>query len=558
VNVLKKKTMDMAAELVTIANTSVNLKSQRFAEIAFSSISTSEITEFLYENIKHQPTNIELKDTWRLEGILNRSISFDSETRRVYLVAQNKTVLHKKRNDSLLSVNGLEDEEKELLNQLIQLMDETRLDSIWTNLNNTQESVYYIKKVVDINSLNNIGYYICEMSGDYFDIDINSNRSAFSDADLFILNKLNEIVSTSTEKGKALVDDIIKNELRDQYTFSGSIDFGGKYIYMYESGPYNKWQVICIIPTNDILLGSRIISLSILLAGLFCIISAMLISWFVSNKITQNLRLLEENMARVENEDFSVRIRPVTYDETGMLALRFNYMANKIFELIKTVAEQSEEQQRIRFEVMQVKINPHFLYNTLGSIKWMAHANNQTDIERMTEALIELLKAGLNKKGETCTVSEELAYIENYIFLQNMRYGNRIEMDYSICDESEDMVILPFLIQPIVENSIYHGFDIQKANNRIVIQTKIENSNLIINVIDNGVGMQESAIEHVFMKEKADTKEADHFNSLGIRSVHERIRFYFGTDYGVKITSEPGQGTCVSITLPAVYETKVK
>ena len=251
----------------------------------------------------------------------------------------------------------------------------------------------------------------------------------------------------------------------------------------------------------------------------------------------------------MEEGNLSVHIQPVSYDEVGMLALRFNYMVGKISDLIQDVSDERLRLQAKEFELLQTQINPHFLYNTLGSIKCIAQLNQQYDIEKMITCLIEILKTALSMKGKNCHLNEELSYVDNYIQLQKIRYANSFTVVYDIAEDTEDLCIVGFILQPLVENALLHGLELNKPDGCITIKSRIVNESLMIWISDNGVGMTAETITAV-MTYHENTKK--NLNNIGIKNVEERIKYSFGEKYGLRFHSAPGKGTTVEIRLPVL------
>ncbi|OYP54839.1 histidine kinase, partial [Lachnotalea glycerini] len=246
-------------------------------------------------------------------------------------------------------------------------------------------------------------------------------------------------------------------------------------------------------------------------------------------------------------------------DEFGLIGQRINNMAEDINLLITNRLAFEKERQDIEYQLLQSQINPHFLYNTLGSIKWMATVQNVPGIAKMTTALSRLLKSISKIENVNIPISLECSLLDDYFTIQKYRYGGSIEMKYEVEDTSLlDYSILRFTLQPIVENSIFHGIEPKETAGLITIRIFSPDHNKIqIDIIDNGIGMDSFTIDNLL---KANTGcKSNFFKDLGISSVHKRLQYEFGSSYGLSFQSEVGKYTKTSILLPKILsETNVK
>ncbi len=282
----------------------------------------------------------------------------------------------------------------------------------------------------------------------------------------------------------------------------------------------------------------------------FCVAAAgisLLLSSILSKNMSRNISDLEKNMRRVEQGDFRVHIEPSGNDEIGMLCNRFNYMADKIEELIGDAYREGQAKQKLQYQVLKAQINPHFLYNSLGSIKCMAKMEKKENIEQMTTALIELLRVSLSRTSEYLTVKEETDYIRNYFILQQFRYENGFRVLYQISPDTAQCIMLNFILQPLVENALFHGIKISKRNGVIQITSSITDGKLKLTVEDNGIGMTGEKIAEILSAQEA---RYEGLNSIGVANVSQRIKQYFGEAYGLNYISTPGEGSIAEVWLP--------
>ena len=219
---------------------------------------------------------------------------------------------------------------------------------------------------------------------------------------------------------------------------------------------------------------------------------------------------------------------------------------NYVHEQIKM----QKEKRKAEIHALQMQINPHFIYNTLASIKWLMWQGN---IEKSTEtidAFISLLQNTISNKNEMITIIEEIENSKNYVLINHVRYGNNINVNFFVVPNCEDYIIPKLILQPFIENAFFHGFT-DKSTGSIHVFVNEQGGNLICEIIDNGVGIANEDIKNILRK---SSKKHEHFTSIGVNNVNDRIKLLYGDDYGVTITSELNKGTTVKVIIPAQKE----
>ncbi|MBB6675611.1 sensor histidine kinase [Cohnella nanjingensis] len=308
------------------------------------------------------------------------------------------------------------------------------------------------------------------------------------------------------------------------------------------------WTILCFIPLAHLLAGTRILETIIIGVCVVFIFFALILAFWFSIGTTRDIKRLERTMRRVEEGDFNVKATPGGRDEIGMLAVRFNMMVARMNELINHVYAERLAKQKAEYSVLLAQINPHFLYNTLGTIRWFSRSRGQTEIERMIGALTGLLKSSIRKLGEFHRLSEELEDVRNYIHIQKIGYGDAFEVAYEVDESLAEGVVPRFILQPLVENAIMHGLEMSKGTGRIRIAAAVEGGTLRIVVEDNGVGMAPGFAAGLLVADREARYPG--LNSIGVRNVHERIRSHHGVPYGLSFETAPGSGTRAIVLLP--------
>jgi two-component system sensor histidine kinase YesM len=279
------------------------------------------------------------------------------------------------------------------------------------------------------------------------------------------------------------------------------------------------------------------------------VISSILISAFISSKISKPIKELEISMKKVEEGQFDTFIDIKGETEVQRLSKSFNVMVRKIKELMDQIVIEQELKRKSELNTLQSQINPHFLYNTLDSIVWMAENEKTKDVIIMVTALAKLFRISLSKGKNIITVKEELEHVRNYLIIQKRRYLNKFEFDFHIDERTLNLKTLKLILQPIVENSIYHGIKYMVDEGSIKISVSIIDNKLVYAVEDNGVGMSKETLEKL---QSTDFKEND--MGVGVINVNQRLKLLYGEEYGIVIKSELEEGTMVQLFLPIIEE----
>ena len=318
-------------------------------------------------------------------------------------------------------------------------------------------------------------------------------------------------------------------------------------LYSVTKSESTGWSVVGVTDLEEMLLGTReLVSLYYFIAACLIVLATWL-AIVLTNKITSPLRNLQRSMRAAQNGQFEVEvIEDGSQNEIGDLIYSFRLMIREIEQLIERNTKEQEEKRLYELNALQAQISPHFLYNTLDSIIWMAEGNNTKDVILMTSALAKLLRKSISNDKELVTVAEEIEYTRSYLVIQKMRYRDKLEYLINMDAAIVDVEIIKLIIQPLVENAIYHGIKCKSGIGTITITAEYKHKGIMIEIIDDGAGMTKEQLEHIF-DERAEDRAR---KSVGVRNVHKRIQLSYGLTYGLSFQSELGRGTTVSIYLP--------
>lgn len=321
---------------------------------------------------------------------------------------------------------------------------------------------------------------------------------------------------------------------------------GKETIYIYCEGSFSRCGIFASVKRSVIL--SNLMQVRKYVFGVAAILSlvAVIAAVYISRIVYRPVRKLMVAMQEVSAGEMATRAEVVSNDEIGLAAKEFNRMLDRIEELIKQLIAEEKKKKDAELEALQYQITPHFMYNTLNSIKCYALIHGQKEIATVIEDFVELLQTCIRKKGAFLTVAEEVQILENYIHLQEFRNGEAYQTEYKIEREAEQCKIPRLLLQPLVENAIIHGLDIKKQKKRLLIEAYTSGSRLYLEVKDNGRGMSEEQIEELLKKKEKKTKG---FTAVGIQNIQDRLKLYYGKQAKLSLESDE-KGTIARIYLP--------
>ncbi|UJF36450.1 sensor histidine kinase [Paenibacillus hexagrammi] len=262
---------------------------------------------------------------------------------------------------------------------------------------------------------------------------------------------------------------------------------------------------------------------------------------------------MESHIKLVEKGNFDLRVDIENTNEIGKLARSFNLMIYKIKELMQQIVYEQENKRMSELKALQAQIKPHFLYNTLDSIIWMAETGKLNEVVSMTSALAKLLRSSISKGGELVTIAVELEQIRHYLTIQQIRYRNKFTYSIDVPEELYQAKILKLVLQPLVENAIYHGMKHKAELGHIRITGQRKHNTIELAVVDDGVGMTEEKARTI-LSERKPVPDGFTSSGVGVQNVHERIELYFGVGYGLSFESELDEGTTVTILVPYLTE----
>lgn len=377
---------------------------------------------------------------------------------------------------------------------------------------------------------------------------------------IFIVNDNGEIIyqpdnNTTNNKGfislEKDVTNIVPKLVNDNINIFTDTIYNEKYQIVSKHMNNSNWYIVAATPYKSITEDAEHIKNIIISMGLLSLILALAITYILSTAITKPILNLQKCMVEATEGNLTIRSNIKSKDEIGILSSSFNGMLSQIEKLVQQAISDQEQKRKLELKTLQAQINPHFLYNTLDSIIWMAESKND-NIVPMTESLSKLFRISLSKGNDIIPLSSEIEHVKNYLFIQSMRYTDKFDYRVSVEPELLRYKTIKLILQPIVENSIYHGIKNKRGKGNIIINCCINDTNLLITITDDGIGMDSETCTKIL---SPSYKTSGRLSSgIGVHNVNERIKLYFGNQYGLRYESTISVGTTVYIDLPLIED----
>lgn len=325
------------------------------------------------------------------------------------------------------------------------------------------------------------------------------------------------------------------------------IDEGGdSKLYTMSKSKRTGWTVVGAVYTSELLKNNEQAQMWYLLVASILLLAVIGISSIISREITKPIRSLRDSMRKVQNGQFGTHVEVITENEIGSLGRSFNLMTSEIQALMEQNVYEQKQKRKSELKALQAQINPHFLYNTLDSIIWMSEAGENDEVVEMTSALARLLRQSISNDQEEVELEKEIEYVKNYLTIQKMRYKDKLEFFIYVDPRVAHVPIIKLVLQPLVENAIYHGIKYKETKGNLKIYARPVDGRVEIVVADDGIGMDEDVMEHIFDEHRKEQKR----NGVGVPNVQKRLKLQYGSEYGIRYESVKGAGTKAVITIP--------
>lgn len=346
----------------------------------------------------------------------------------------------------------------------------------------------------------------------------------------------------------------------------GSAVYGeedSKVTVLYRREPITNWLLIGTVPYEQYRSENRyILGLTAAAVGVAALMSAVLV-WFTVRRITRPLGVLTRHLSRIDPDRPLPRFPAVRDDEIGRLGQSYNLLGAHIERLKQEVIQGEARKKEADLRALQAQMNPHFLYNTLSSIHWIALMSGEKRIADMVEGLSDFLRISLNGGKEFCPVRQELDHIRNYVRVQSIRFPEEFTVDYIVDSSLLDKIMLKLLLQPLVENALIHGIQKKGSSGTITILLQSQQERMAVTVLDDGAGMTPQRLQEIRLlmeeqeqpglpgqTEEENRSEASSGSGYGLRNVNERLLLHYGPASRLEVDSREGAGTRIAFSIP--------
>lgn len=364
----------------------------------------------------------------------------------------------------------------------------------------------------------------------------------------YIVNSQGDIVYHPLQQ--LIYLDIKTEDMDILNTLGNGNEVKGGVIYTAKEVPVFHWKVVGVSYVNE-LVDAKVSSATqnIMIILVVLVLLASLSVYILLRKLTNPVRSLVSAMHEFENDTFDFKYLPIQgVSEFNQLSKSFEHMVVQIQELMDRVKKEEIILRKTELKALQAQINPHFLYNTLDSIQWMCERDKTKDAIRMVGALAQLFRISISQGYELIPIGKEIQHSQNYLVIQSYRYKDQFTYSFEIDPEVLPYYCHKITLQPIIENALYHGISRMVDEGEIIITAKKVDTDIIFTIRDNGAGMTEKQVEDILCKDLTDSK------GIGVKNVNDRIKIYFGDEYGITVESELDVGTIITIRIPAIME----
>lgn len=424
---------------------------------------------------------------------------------------------------------------------------------IRVNVSEQRQVFTVMRSIQSVSTLKNIGMIVIDVDISLFE-GIIQPLNTVTHGDTLIVDDLGKVVYNSdpAELGKDLSGSpLLAQATASRGNFRLDID-GEPYMAVYTVSESTGWKTLVYIPLKELLAPMKQNRNAMMIMTLSILSFALLVAMFISYALTKPIKRTVQLMKQVQRGKLDVRVNVKYNDEIGMLGSHFNRMIARVRDLLQEVYETEQSKQKADMLALQNQINPHFIYNTLESIRMLAELNDDDRVAELTYLLGLLLRYSITRSDEIVTVKQELQHVENYLQLLQLRFPEKISYSFMVPEMYYSLPIIKLVFQPIVENAIFHGLEKQAEPGTITITAWSERDDVIFTIHDDGVGMDEERLAS--LNQSLKDGKTDKFG-IGLRNVNERVRLHYGENSGLVVSSRLGEGTIVTLRISGFLRT---
>lgn len=405
----------------------------------------------------------------------------------------------------------------------------------------------FVTKYVNYNYNEDAGVLLFELNSDKI-LDIANNTNLGNGGQIVIMTTINDKFSVIFSSEEHIDSDILR-VLNKQILGNGSLTIkSNKMSYNIETINNTRWRIGIFINIDESAAAQNSFAITLISICFVAIIITTILISVISKNIANPLKKLEAAMKEIEEADYLLveEVNIGKQKEIASLSESFNLMMRRIKELMDKVVEEQETQRKSELKALQYQINPHFLYNTLDSIVWLVDNNKNKEASEMVVALAKLFRISISRGRNIITVKDELEHARSYLLIQSIRYADAFKYEFDIDPEVVEYTTLKLILQPMIENAIYHGLKNRIDEGYIKISAKLVNTKVVFEISDNGYGMRKEKIEELY----ENFKNPDLNDGVGLKNIYLRLKIYYGDEADLLIESELDEGTTIKIIIP--------
>lgn len=407
------------------------------------------------------------------------------------------------------------------------------------------ENMIFVTKYLEYNFGKEKGVLMVELSSDKI-INLSKNTNLGNYGQIIILNNENNLIFSSSEDG---VTDLMLEKIKKLQLGTDIVSIDSNLFSLnINSVTSTRWKMAIFVNIDDSSRAINNFTITLIAISILAIILITVIVTLIARGIANPIKKLERAMKDIEESDFLLvnEVNVTGQKEIASLTDTFNLMMKRIKELMDKVVEEQISQRKSELKALQYQINPHFLYNTLDSIVWLIDDEKNAEASKMVVALAKLFRISISRGRNIITVKDEIEHARSYLLIQSIRYSNAFKYEFDIQDEVLECTTVKLILQPLIENAIYHGIKDRIEEGYIKVSSFIENDRIVFKIIDNGYGMKQEKIDAIY--ETFNNPEIN--DGVGVKNVYLRLKLYYGEQADLKIESELDEGTTITLYIP--------
>ncbi|OPH60276.1 hypothetical protein BC351_17410 [Paenibacillus ferrarius] len=543
-SLIQEKTNAYTTDLLTEVSKNIEFKMKEVKRLYYSLFTNKEVRDALKKaNLGFHNQLEYLDEINKIKQILDGAIIDSEDVQDISLYGLNKNVFPS--GNAVSSSNG------DAFN--VHALDENEGNLVWMTTDPEQLTITAGSSLFDVGNLLKIGYFELHLKEDAL-YSVFAQTKLNSEGEMYIVNQDGRIISHAN---KSLINTIPAYPYMSRVLQGPEQDHttemmdGINYVITYHAVGNTDWKIVSVIPDAKYSQTSIVLKNWMFIILIICIVFAILLAYVVSNSISKPIRQLSAMMKDVEKDRFDIQFNYNSRNEIGMMSRNFNRMIDRIHHLINTVYQEELLKQQSQLKYLMFQINPHFLFNTLETINWLARMKNVPEVGKLSKALGDLMREGIKGK-EYISLDKELDNVNKYVYIQQYRYGDKFTITVEMDEMALPLLVPRFILQPLVENAIVHGMEMKIEQGVIDIRGFFDEQTFVITIRDNGNGIEAERLAQI--RENLNVTMEDSGMGIGLINVHQRVQLYYGKEYGLQVESVVGEGTLITVILPRIDE----